>query len=407
MTSEFTNRKGAQLLRKNCHVIFPAAAGLLAASLFACTSATTGRENTQDYIADKLKPKNLVLSANDLVLTVNSALPPVTASFSGTVESCSASPALPGGLSLNPKTCALSGTPTVSQLATLHTISAKNEYGSAQASINLIVNSTLAFAQASYDSAIIAAITPITPTSLTPIVSCSISPSLPAGISLNNATCAISGATPAVTGPTTYTMTASDGVQTASTSVTLAFGKVVYSWATATDNGDGTVSYLLSSSTPPPGYTPGMTVIFQKCSLGQTWQAATNTCSGSPGTYSVAAANTACNAIGSGWNLQSQIYQAHLTLHCSDKTYPTSQNSGLTEIGNCGAGNYAAPSVNALFPANFSGQYWTREAAQSWGLVNCCFYGWNNVGNFIMDYSNSQITWSSSTGTAMRARCAK
>ena len=53
----------------------------------------------------------------------------ITPTVTGTVTSCSAAPALPTGLGINSSTCAISGTPTVSQGATGYTITASNGSG--------------------------------------------------------------------------------------------------------------------------------------------------------------------------------------------------------------------------------------------------------------------------------------
>jgi hypothetical protein len=362
--------------------------------LTACTAADTGRENTHDYIADKLKPKSLVLSQSALILTANSAAPTVTASVSGHVENCYAKPALPAGLTLNPKTCAISGTPTATQLSTPHTIAAQNEYGTAEASIDILVNSTLAFARTNYAAAIVATITPITPTSAAAITACSISPDLPSGLSLGATTCSITGATPSVAGPTTYTVTATDGVQSASTSVTLEFGKVTYAWGTATDNANGRITYVMSS-TPPSGFSAGTTFTLAKCSLGQTWQASTNSCTGSAVAYSRTNAATQCTAAGGTLPIKNYLQAA---IHCTDKTYPSD------EYANCGAGNYTSPSVSALFNGTESASYWTSQMDQDQVCGSWCML--ENKGYYYVDYSTSGIWRDANTTTSLRyLRC--
>ncbi|MBK7057752.1 MAG: hypothetical protein KBF99_07915 [Leptospiraceae bacterium] len=58
---------------------------------------------------------------------------------SGSVTSCTASPALPAGLTLNPSTCEIGGSPTVLQAATLHLITASNSHGGTTTDIRVTV----------------------------------------------------------------------------------------------------------------------------------------------------------------------------------------------------------------------------------------------------------------------------
>ncbi|MDH4200123.1 MAG: fibronectin type III domain-containing protein [Spirochaetia bacterium] len=57
----------------------------------------------------------------------------------GAPTSCTSSPTLPSGLSINATTCAITGTPTALQAATPYTITAGNAYGSGTASISIII----------------------------------------------------------------------------------------------------------------------------------------------------------------------------------------------------------------------------------------------------------------------------
>jgi hypothetical protein len=65
--------------------------------------------------------------------------PTITGGSSGAITACSASPALPNGLSLNQTTCVLSGTPTIGQSQTTHTITATGQGGPATATLNISV----------------------------------------------------------------------------------------------------------------------------------------------------------------------------------------------------------------------------------------------------------------------------
>lgn len=54
---------------------------------------------------------------------------------------------------------------------------------------------------------------------------------------------------------------------------------VSYPWGTFTDNRDGTVSFVGNAGSFGGEVYPATTLIFAKCSSGQTWQSGSNTCS--------------------------------------------------------------------------------------------------------------------------------
>ncbi len=71
----------------------------------------------------------------------------LTPSTSSTPTSCSATPSLPTGLNLS-STCVISGTPTVTQSATVHKITAEMSEGSASTDITVTVNANISSAKA-------------------------------------------------------------------------------------------------------------------------------------------------------------------------------------------------------------------------------------------------------------------
>ena len=122
------------------------------------------------------------------------------------------SPALPDGLGINDLTGEISGTPTAARAITTYVVTASNSGGSRTANVVITVTD-VAPAQLAYMSPNLFskgnAITPLTPSySGGVITSYSVSPALPAGLSLNTTTGNISG-TPTVvsTSFTSYTIT--------------------------------------------------------------------------------------------------------------------------------------------------------------------------------------------------------
>ncbi|MBV6494103.1 MAG: hypothetical protein LDLANPLL_02129 [Turneriella sp.] len=105
--------------------------------VLASVALLTACAQSDETPATVTAPSNLAYDAKVLTfakdVAVNKA-PTVT----GTVASCTASPALPTGLSLS-TSCALTGTPTATQAATAYTVTASNDAGSVSASIKIAV----------------------------------------------------------------------------------------------------------------------------------------------------------------------------------------------------------------------------------------------------------------------------
>ncbi|MCC5814758.1 MAG: putative Ig domain-containing protein, partial [Leptospira sp.] len=164
-------------------------------------------------------PSNLTIPNITQTITVGIELDPkITPTFDGTVTNCTISPALPAGLSINPTTCEISGTPTGpgGTAFTEYTITATNESGSTTATVGFAVedgspptiggfsNPADPFVQG-------VAITPISPSSTTGVITnCTVSPALPSGLTLNTNTCVISGTPSVEASSQTYTITPSN-----------------------------------------------------------------------------------------------------------------------------------------------------------------------------------------------------
>lgn len=89
-------------------------------------------------------------SSNLLFTTWSATLTPTT---TGTISSCTISPSLPAGLSLDATTCAISGTPTASSAATSYTVTASNSGTTSTATVTIKVQTntaTRAYGQASF-----------------------------------------------------------------------------------------------------------------------------------------------------------------------------------------------------------------------------------------------------------------
>jgi hypothetical protein len=124
-------------------------------------------------------------------------------------------PDLPTGMSLDPKTGVLSGTPTTEQTETIYTVTAANAGGSAKTELRITVlpvaPATLSYATSSAIYQVGTAIsenlpkvTGGTPTSFT------VSPSLPAGLSLAKTTGIVSGTPTTASAEAVFTVTAAN-----------------------------------------------------------------------------------------------------------------------------------------------------------------------------------------------------
>jgi hypothetical protein len=182
-------------------------------------------------------------------VAVNTAMSTDTPTITGSPTSLTLSPSLPAGLSFNSTTGAISGTPTATSSQTTYTITATNSWGSATATVAITVTgvapSNLVYPQTSLSTNVNIAITTDTPTITGSVTGYSISPSLPAGLSINSTTGAISGTPTTTSSQTTYTVTASNSYGSTTATVVIS----VAAAATAPSN----LSYPQTYITVPVG----------------------------------------------------------------------------------------------------------------------------------------------------------
>lgn len=132
-------------------------------------------------------------------LAINQTVAPFTPIITGDSVIVTISPALPAGLSINPFTGEISGTPTTSQALTAYTVTASNSSGTGTDIITLAIESATCPLAISYSpgKVVLGTILPITP--LTPTVTngvpnaFTVSPSLPSGLILNPTNGVITG----------------------------------------------------------------------------------------------------------------------------------------------------------------------------------------------------------------------
>jgi uncharacterized Zn-binding protein involved in type VI secretion len=161
-------------------------------------------------------PGGVSYPTTPLVLTKNVTMTATPTLYGGTPSTCGSFPALPTGLSMVQSTCEISGTPTATSSNQVYTIIASNSIGSTTTSISISVSDQIAaptglsysvnptFTVDTAITAVIPTITGGTPTS------CTSSPTLPGGLTLDSTSCMISGTPYAVQSSKAYTITASN-----------------------------------------------------------------------------------------------------------------------------------------------------------------------------------------------------
>jgi uncharacterized repeat protein (TIGR01451 family) len=225
-----------------------------AATSYTITATNSGGNTTFNLsiTVNDIAPSGLTYSEAPAVYTKNTAITTNTPTYGGGMAtSFSVAPALPPGLSLNTTTGFITGTPTTLSTVSTYTITATNSGGSTNYGLNITVNdvapSSLAYSDdpAVYTAGI--AITNNTPSSSGgAVVSYSVSPPLPGGLSLNTSTGVISGTPSAMTASNSYTITATNSGGNTTKSINI----------TVNDVPPNTLSYLNA----PAVYIKGSTI---------------------------------------------------------------------------------------------------------------------------------------------------
>ena len=162
-------------------------------------------------------PTGLMYPQTTINAYVGQAIASDTPTVTGTVTSFTVSPALPAGLSLSSSTGMISGTPTTATTKASYTVTASNAAGATTATVQIAVGAAtqapagLAYPQPAINAYVGQAIASDTPTVTGTVTSYTVSPVLPAGLTLSGRTGTIPGTPTAVTAQAAYTVTASNG----------------------------------------------------------------------------------------------------------------------------------------------------------------------------------------------------
>lgn len=88
-------------------------------------------------------PTSINYSSNNYIFRPNTLITTITPTLTGTITSCTATPSLPTGLSINNTNCSITGTPTTIQTTTSYLITASNANVNITTTITISVQSDL------------------------------------------------------------------------------------------------------------------------------------------------------------------------------------------------------------------------------------------------------------------------
>ncbi|HLA55142.1 MAG TPA: CotH kinase family protein, partial [Flavobacterium sp.] len=191
----------------------------------------TGPNMTAD-LGNRVTFNNIALDGTKIPLTyptpnnfpVGTAITNLSPTVTAAVTSYSILPALPTGLVFNTTTGVISGTPTIITATATYTVTATNPGGSTTFGIAITITEPAPSAL-SYPSPNIytigTAITNLNPTVTGTVNSYSVSPTLPAGLSLNTTTGVISGIPTVVASSAAYTVMATNSGGNTSFGITI------------------------------------------------------------------------------------------------------------------------------------------------------------------------------------------
>ncbi len=277
------------------------------ATPYSITASNTGGSTsvTLNLTVNDLAPTGLAYSVNPATYTAGSTITNNIPSISGggAIVTYSSAPSLPAGLSLDPSTGIISGTPSAPVATATYTVTGTNSGGPTTASLSILVNNappnTLTYSQQTTTYTKGVAITNNTPTNGGgPIVTYTIAPTLPAGLALSASTGVISGTPTAITSTATYTVTGTNAAGSTSTPISITVNDAIPVLTYTLNPATYTKSVAIASNSPTN--TGGAVVTWSISSLpaGLSFNTSTGAITGTPtaitGTavYVVSATNT-------------------------------------------------------------------------------------------------------------------
>ena len=336
---------------------------------YTITASNTGGSDTATVtiVVNDVAPSSITYSPNSFTLTKGTAMTAVTPSTSGgTVTSWSVSPSLPAGLSLDTSTGEISGTPTAITSSASYTITASNTGGSDTATVTIVVNdvapSSVTYSPNSFTLTKGTAMTAVTPsTSGGPVTSWSVSPSLPAGLSLDTSTGEISGTPTAITSSASYTITASNTGGSDTATVTIVVNDVAPSSVSYSPN-----SFTLTKGTAMTAVTPSSSggpvtswSVSPSLPAGLSLDTSTGEISGTPSaitssaSYTITASNTGGSDTASITIVVNDVAPSSITY--SPNSFTLTKGTAMTSVTpSTSGGPVTSWSVSPSLPAGLS-----------------------------------------------------
>ncbi|MBM9576591.1 putative Ig domain-containing protein [Leptospira sp. 201903070] len=261
---------------------------------------------TISIVVNETAPTTLIYAGSPFVFSKDAPIATQTPTFTGTVTSCTTDIPLPTGLSIHNSTCAISGTPTVTQVAANYVVTASNVYGSTTATISITVNmaapSSLNYVGSPFVFTQNSTISTVTPTFTGSVTNCVTDIALPTGMGINSTTCAISGTPTTTQTATNYVVTASNASGNATTTISIEVNMAppsalnyvgspfLFTRLTTIPTLTPTVSGTVTNCTTDVALPPGLSIHSTTCAISGTptgLQAATD--------YVVTASNSSGN----------------------------------------------------------------------------------------------------------------
>ena len=345
----------------------PGAVSSSATYTITATNAGGSGTATVTIQVNDVAPSAVSYTPNSLTLTNGTAMTSVTPTSSGgTVTSWSVSPSLPAGLSLDTSTGEISGTPTAITSSASYTVTATNTGGSATAIVTIQVNmappSSITYSPSSITLVKDVAMTTVTPTtSGGPVAAWTISPTLPAGLSISSSTGAISGTPTAITSSAQYTVTATNAGGSGTATVTIvvndvAPSSVTYSPSFLTLSKDSTMTTVIPTSS---GGAVTSWSISSTLPAGLAFSTSTGAISGTPTatanvtTYTVTASNSGGSATATVTIIVNDAAPSSVTYTPSSFTL-TKGTAMTTATPSASGGAVTSWSISPTLPAGLS-----------------------------------------------------
>jgi hypothetical protein len=231
------------------------------ATNYAINATSTGGTSTANISIAVIAVPTITYPSSPYTFTKGTAISTVTPTNTGSAATTCSGGTMPTGLTMN-SDCSITGTPTVVQTQTTYTVTNSNSAGSGTAATLQItvvdVAPTLTYSTTNFTYSKGTAITTVTPTvGGGGITSCTSSPSLPAGLSISNTTCVITGTPTAYVASQNYTITASNTGGSATASLTIQVNDAIPALTYASSPFTITVNSAISGGTPTnTGGTP-------------------------------------------------------------------------------------------------------------------------------------------------------